>query len=283
MKYAAAMRYGGELVNAADCDHQDYRYLGLLCPECKDPVFLKATSTRTQKDKTISVSAHFSHFKSKDPALALQCEQRVQSYTPEELQRRATQARGQRLRLLQRWFWQIICQQEIITGNGILTIAQCSERLEGAMRDAGATERSRSLLAHQSDRIISLVAGKDLRTNILDDFLGKIESNQYLTLLNSASEFDVLFRKKAEHLHQAVDLKMHRLIVHEVFEFLSASRQHKILQDLTGILFVVLVPKSLSLAVRGMIEPKQAAYVASALLETIITTPWAEEFSKLQK
>jgi hypothetical protein len=77
MKFAASMRYGGELVEASECNYDDYKHLGLLCPECKSSVFLVAGSMRSRKEKTFDVSAHFSHFKNVAPTLVQKCELRV--------------------------------------------------------------------------------------------------------------------------------------------------------------------------------------------------------------
>ncbi|MHC5779698.1 competence protein CoiA family protein [Nostoc sp.] len=99
MRFAASIRYGGQLIEAIDADYEDYKRLALICPECKSGVFLRKKSERA--------SAHFAHFKASDPALVKQCELRVSCYSQEDLERKATQARNQRLRLLQRWFWEV--------------------------------------------------------------------------------------------------------------------------------------------------------------------------------
>ena len=72
MRYAAAMKYGGQLVDAPDCDYEDYRKLILLCPclNCKEPVFLQEKSTQICDGQTIIISSHFAYFSSKEPALA---------------------------------------------------------------------------------------------------------------------------------------------------------------------------------------------------------------------
>lgn len=110
MKYASAMYFGGELIDATDADYDSYKDLGLLCPNCKSPVFLQAVSKRHYVDKIIEIPAHFKHFQAKDPALAKECEARVARYDAKELKRRASQARNQRLRILQRRFWDIFSE-----------------------------------------------------------------------------------------------------------------------------------------------------------------------------
>jgi hypothetical protein len=88
MKFAASIRYGGELVEPQECDYNDYKYLGLLCPECKSPVFLVKSQVRSRLEKTYAVSAHFSHFKEVDPTYAQKCELRVSNYDDREMEKR---------------------------------------------------------------------------------------------------------------------------------------------------------------------------------------------------
>lgn len=107
MRYACAILYNAQLVDAADADYDSYKNLGLLCPHCKQPVFLQAVSQRRVGDTLVEIPPHFKHFKAKDPALLKQCEARVAKYGAREIQRRAAQARNQRLRSLQRRFWSI--------------------------------------------------------------------------------------------------------------------------------------------------------------------------------
>ena len=102
------MFYGGVLIAATDADHDSYKRLGLLCPHCKDAVFLQAPSQRQTEGKPIDIPAHFKHFKAKDPALVKECENRVNKYDAKEIRRSAARARNQRLKLLQRRFWEVL-------------------------------------------------------------------------------------------------------------------------------------------------------------------------------
>jgi len=105
MRYASALFYNAQLIDAVDADYDDYKDLGLLCPNCKQPVFLQAVSERLVGDTLVEIPPHFKHFKAKDPALVKECEARVAKYDHSEIQHRAAQAKNQRLRLLQRRFW----------------------------------------------------------------------------------------------------------------------------------------------------------------------------------
>jgi hypothetical protein len=108
MKYAAAMKYGGELVEAKDCDYDSFKELVPLCPNCKEPVFLRIGGDRTSpKGKAYQIGPHWCHFKGVSVEQAAGCELRVNNYSEKDRAKIAAQAKGQRLKLLQRWFWEV--------------------------------------------------------------------------------------------------------------------------------------------------------------------------------
>jgi hypothetical protein len=108
VKLAKAMRYGGEPIDAADCDYSDFKSLIPLCPNCSEPVFLRKDSDRISKlGKEFKIPQHWSHFSSTSEEQKAACEARVYSYTEADRQRIQSQARGQRLKLIQRWFWDV--------------------------------------------------------------------------------------------------------------------------------------------------------------------------------
>jgi hypothetical protein len=109
MKYASAMKYGGELVAAVDCDYNSFKELVPLCPHCKEPVFLRAGGIReSAKGSLFEVGPHWCHFKGTSKEQVAGCELRVNGYTEKDRAKIAAQARGQRLKLLQRWFWEVL-------------------------------------------------------------------------------------------------------------------------------------------------------------------------------
>lgn len=112
MKYASAMKYGGELVDAIECDYDSFKQLVPLCPNCKEPVYLRAGGDRTsKKGKPYKIGAHWCHFKGVSDEQVASCESRVNGYSEKDKQRIAAKARGQRLKLLQRWFWSVFVNQ----------------------------------------------------------------------------------------------------------------------------------------------------------------------------
>lgn len=108
MKHAAAMKYGGQLVSAAECTYDSFKQLVPLCPECKEPVYLRAGGERlSTKGKAYQIGSHWCHFKGVSAEQVASCENRVNNYTEKDRERISARARGQRLKLIQRWFWEL--------------------------------------------------------------------------------------------------------------------------------------------------------------------------------
>lgn len=108
MKYAAAMKYGGELVSAIGCDYASFKQLVPLCPECKEPVFLRKEFRRESSITEGSiVQACWCHFRKINSQDFIECENRVNSYSSEKREQLASESKGQRLKLLNKWFWDV--------------------------------------------------------------------------------------------------------------------------------------------------------------------------------
>jgi hypothetical protein len=65
------------------------------------------------EEKEIAVPAQFVHFHVKDAWLVRECKLRIEKYDHKEIERRATIARNQRLKLLQRHFVRMVCSHPI--------------------------------------------------------------------------------------------------------------------------------------------------------------------------
>lgn len=109
MKTASAIKYGGVLVDADDCNESSYLQLGLVCPCCHRSVFWVKPQTRVSKlQKTFPVDAYFGHPKAVSYEEALACSERVGRISPKERKQNLEKAKRQRLKLFETWFWQII-------------------------------------------------------------------------------------------------------------------------------------------------------------------------------
>lgn len=103
MKYATSIYLGGEPIQARDCDHQSSRELGLLCPTCKEAVFLVSGYGFDRAGKRISIDPHFSHYKGG----SLECEMRCEQKSREDWEKLRIEAHNQRLDLFNRQFFEV--------------------------------------------------------------------------------------------------------------------------------------------------------------------------------
>ncbi|MBW4607489.1 MAG: hypothetical protein KME22_09760 [Hassallia sp. WJT32-NPBG1] len=99
MDIARAMALGGEIVYANDCDFSSYLKLGLRCPVCKEPVYLKDGEIR---------KPHFAHFKGTDHRQVEKCELRAAAYDNNTESISSIEDREQRLEIFQTRFLNMI-------------------------------------------------------------------------------------------------------------------------------------------------------------------------------
>ncbi|MBN3874547.1 hypothetical protein [Nostoc sp. JL33] len=103
MEFTISMYKGGERVYAKDCDFNSYSELALLCPDCKQEVYLR-------KGKIIK--PYFAHFRDTNLKQATQCKLRVSS---DEHAIKASEFigyRGQKLEIFQQRFISMIYLKE---------------------------------------------------------------------------------------------------------------------------------------------------------------------------
>ncbi|ABA24712.1 hypothetical protein Ava_D0047 [Trichormus variabilis ATCC 29413] len=252
MRLASSIRYGGQLIDAVDVDYDDYKRLGLICPECKSGVFLRQKSERA--------AAHFAHFKASDPALVKQCELRVSSYTKEELERKAREAKNQRLKLLQTWFWDIYFKHAFREGRTKQAIVENKsiERAKERYPIDGSCFWFRKLITADNvqeaiDNAILSINPEDLRSDRV--------------------------RFLRENLVKS-EIELHRLICGEIVDFLKVKRNLPLLQKVIAASFIMIEfsPTAQSQIIAGRWEvPLTNAVVVLCMI------PWGEEFQSLDK
>lgn len=226
VKYAASIKYGGQLIDVLDCDHNSYKHLGLLCPECKNPVFLREGHSRTapKSKELIKVEAAFAHFKAQDPAQVLACENRVAVYDRALLEKRAAAARNQRLKLLHRWFWQIFWRRLELEQN-----FESAENMELFQRDLPL--KAPVICAHDESlqELLETLPQED--RDRYEQCRVCIDGLKYQLYKGNPFESERI-RKGVEFL-SGVDRQMQIMICTEVLNFLlSKSSRHLLFQVL---------------------------------------------------
>lgn len=295
MKYASSIRYGGQLIDALDVDYSAYKHLGLLCPNCKEPVFLQAGSVRQLGDKRAQVPAHFKHFRCSDPALVKQCEARVATYDAKELERRASQSRNQRFKLLQKHFWGIICDEK----SDVRSSGNFFKKVESA-RDVYPNNLVLAVVYESliKDCVKYLIKNKDEVNNRIipfafdvinkinykegiDDLLQKgVIKQSMLGLKCSEGELDIAFeqiQKRCKHLSNSLNLKLHQMIIEEIVSFLLIKRNRKLLVKLLRFAIVYIPPQYYEC---------EEDFIRAAIhnfVNHLVEIPWASEFAKRQE
>ncbi|MBW4674728.1 MAG: hypothetical protein KME52_12060 [Desmonostoc geniculatum HA4340-LM1] len=252
MRLASSIRYGGQLIESVDVDYDDYKRLGLICPECKSPVFLSQKSERA--------AAHFAHFKASDSALVKQCELRVSNYSKEELESKARQAKNQRLKILQRWFWDIYFKHAFREGRTKQTIIQ-NKSIEQAA--------SRYPIDTSCKWFRQLIKSDDAKKAIDDAILA-------ITPQDLGSERVRSLREKLANC----EIELHKLICAEIIDFLKVRRNLPLLEKVIAASFIMTEFSPFAqrlIAAGGWQVPLSNAVVVICMI------PWGEEFQSLDK
>lgn len=112
MDLAASLYLGGKLILATEANYSSSRELGLICPFCKESVFLVQGHTR----KGTKVVAAWRHYKYSHQSNY--CERRAISKEGKEaLNQFKPKAQNQRLKLFNKRFWEIYSLKKAIPKN----------------------------------------------------------------------------------------------------------------------------------------------------------------------
>ena len=240
MKEAQSIRYGGLFVNASECDYTSFKHQGLLCPICKKSVFLVAGSDRSAHQRTLKdgsvrevkqakIDAYFAHHPDTEKASVEACELRSTQITQSQKMLVATQARGQRLKVLQAHCWKILK-----TSIKLVDIAETPSLLyhfwelaTEHYREPKAAKRMYQLLIDNlcsQFRQPAQIAHTKSTTGEGIDRWTKESQDEFLIHPSMKGLFE-LWRSQ-------LDRKMQEAITCEVLDFICQVRQQPILQAL---------------------------------------------------
>lgn len=263
MLTASSIRYGGMLVDAAECDYTSFKHLGLLCPICKRTVFLvreklRPASTRKNKNGSISavkeanVCSYFAHHSDVDRDTINDCELRSSQITLGQRLAAETISRNQRQKIMQAHLWKITKTslmlyelemfEKIFAGVWMNVCVYADKRKEFALVEL-IKFISNYLLAIRGeqldvcvDEIVNVVMrqSKEVHTQMSDEVRETMERKVKEMGLNNRLE-DNFSDKVLAHsisLVNSVDIHMHSQIINEVLAFLNQKRQCFILNKL---------------------------------------------------
>jgi hypothetical protein len=178
MRYAQLIKLGGHLIEAEDADYEDY-FGFLICPECKEPVFLRKGHRRTSKlgaDHTVPSS--FIHHRSSDEIQT--CEQRVAKYSAEKVESFGGQARDQRIAKLKVSMWKYLKHNHCVNLN---TFSKLTSDFAKSSMLKSLLEFSMSIVEQNSKYIVestlphvsTLLLAQDSRIGILPSIENQIK------------------------------------------------------------------------------------------------------------
>lgn len=289
MKHAAAMKYGGELVAAEDCNYDSFKELVPLCPNCKEPVFLRTGGDRiSPKGTEFKIGPHWCHFKGVSAEQVASCESRVSGYTDKDRQRIAAQARGQRLKLLQRWFWSVVTKAPPFEG----IEWHCQSLCETFKSQHGMTEMFLDVLVKKAlkkkyDYVrflnkLDYERYKGLKSTAFDDNLSEVPILGHPELAKSDRTISYMNNFLANHVCNERMFDLHKKMSAEAFLFLISNAN----QDIRKTIF--LGTAAIWLAIfkapchELRITAKNTDNILYQVLMSLMTIPWASEFQRLE-
>jgi hypothetical protein len=276
MKLASSLYKGGELIDASEADYEYSKELGMICPFCKEAVFLAREHTR----KNSNVRAAWRHYRVSEQSAF--CEERALTVQGKEiLKQLQPEAHGQRLKLFNRRFWEIYRYEKDVPP------------LDKATSQIFDNKTLNLLIKHCRDRwdipaIMKIIPG---RIEAIAETVEK-RGTELVPMLNSvglgrltfAEQQDVL--KTAENsLNYFADLKFSLLrhkILSEVIEWLpteTASASFRKVIQLAIVDCREISEQSSKLTIASL----HSSAIANMAVSSLILTDWEEAITSLKE
>lgn len=222
MQYASSLLYGGSLMDAANgSTYEDYKRLLLVCPHCKNPVFLvnpqecRKAHQRIRNGKTVNVKqskqidSYWAHFPGVDSD---ECERKAKTFSRKDRDRIEANARNQRLKLFQRHFWGIVTKK-----SSLISIATKAEPLYVKFGQIGEYSKTEAL-----------AVVNELACNLSSDFQWFVKNSNNVNLLIDSS-CDVLTERG---FMSKIETHLHTTTVYEIALFLTTNKSFEMVKEL---------------------------------------------------
>jgi hypothetical protein len=246
MQLALSIRYGGQFVDAGECDYNSFRDLGLLCPICRKTVYLVAATRREShyrqgKDnkvsvvKEASVPAHFCHHPDTNKESVEACENRASKITVTQRLAAESKARGQRQRAFMAHFWKIIQSSA-----RIIDFEDCCEAVKSCYIQGytglGRSERDAEYFFQAMIDACLADARDCLSKYHLEDIIESIGIWVQMGGKTSVSRANTLGSVISDSIQEwrssVLDTRMQSRITHEAIQFLCQKKQSNMLREL---------------------------------------------------
>lgn len=305
MKEALAMKFGGQLKHADNCDRFSPLRLGLVCPCCRRDVSWMAGQDRTHSrtGTAYSIGAHFKHPRATSPEEIARCTERVSRLTPEERRINLEKAKNKRSRLFRLWFWHILdshwfrCKDADFNA-ALFLLAGKIEARPGELSDNPLTQymegRKKESYTEQhipGQEIVQMIDGYKFNTHIVMK-AGMEALATFSEFASDSFNIDVVEDEDAcvtdvmANLGALAKEPLHADIVREAIEFLGSRDNRPFVFALwQSCISYGSRDEELGDELMALIQKRHegVAIVLYALIGIILSViPWGEEFSRLE-
>jgi hypothetical protein len=231
MRYALSLFLNNMLVDAQNCDYQDFERLFLVCPICRQSVFLVGEKEisphqRKIKDRIIQVKGsrtekHFAHHKSFD---ASACELRVSKLSAAKIAQIQAETKKQYVKILHNKFWLII-QEFSFWRNVEFRISFMKDKINNLYHQ----KELEALLELTYQFFLNYFK----KQNVTEYFSKIILSfDQKVKDLNTIPLLDLKFKQDVLKQHQKTQKELNYYIAEQAFRYLLIPRQQMIVKNL---------------------------------------------------
>lgn len=308
MEFAISLKYGNYPIYPSEINHDHYHNLFLKCPECHQSVFLRKSSIKTIKNKTINIPAHFSHHKYTDEAEDQPCLLRAKRYTQENLKTIISESKGQFLKIIKenfykiyfgnhklyffnrpkyKSFYSILEKKNLSLGSYIIDILLASKNqiipslsLSKITKDKQSeditwfsiTNAFREKYKNSSDLIIQEINQQAKNIKALN-----VDPNK------STFNIDLKYLEFFKKIKKIIESSLHQNICQEIFLFLLSEQNKNILVDalfLETYLLDYNLDSPDEISIQNLENYHQQTFIN--IIETIILIPWFDKFERIK-
>lgn len=275
MNHANSIVLGGQIVEAIDCGYQDYLDLLLLCPACKEPVYLCQEYCRSFKQEVINVKSHFRHFKKTDTHT--KCDERVNNISQAEIAKQESISRNQRLKFFKLRMWEILTRSPYI-GMEQLEIERALQNKNYLLPEQYQAQAEK--IWSQFYRSIVARIKKIRQPQFYDNWINPTIEQVYkarssINIANPASSNSQVETRTISFINR-INLNLQKQICAEVIDYLALHMSRATLENLITLCWLKVSTDDFKEDTATDIADR----IIRQIILIVITTLWSEEFAR---
>jgi hypothetical protein len=256
MRHGLSERYCGEVVQTNECSFEDGKRIVIICPECRQPMFLRGDC--------------FLHFPSKGSNPHL-CEDSVKNYNKHDISARRIEARNRRLLTIQENYLEML--ESCPTSHSYASNWRTRET--GVPTDPFLLE----LVPIWRSSIFAYISREGFFNSALNNFK-KVIMN-WLSALPPNDPTTIHINRKLSKIKSKIDLRMHIFIYSEFLFFACDPSQKDLLISMMAESFLQTAESLLVFGCNFDIANQNHVELwHRSMLDCLLVVAWAEEFLK---